>query len=131
MSSTYRVGACENPKMCLHPAQSLAARCSHVETSPTFLGNPGLQDTLIDALRDRGAQVLLYGDTGVGKSSLIDIAAEDEKLAKVSISCMSSDTFDSLVDKAIKQMVTVRKSLGRYRRMVRGKSKGPVGYPAS
>lgn len=75
---------------------------------PDLRGNPGLQDSLLDALRDRGAQVLLYGDTGVGKSSLIDIAADDEKLGKVTVECFSSDSFDSLIDKALKQLVTVR-----------------------
>ncbi len=30
-------------------------------------GNPGLQDNLRDALREAGGQVVLYGDTGVGK----------------------------------------------------------------
>jgi len=45
-------------------------------------GNPGLQDTVQDALRERGGQILLYGDTGVGKSSLLKYAAEDEDLGR-------------------------------------------------
>jgi Cdc6-like AAA superfamily ATPase len=42
---------------------------------PDLLGNPGLQDSLRDALREPGGQVILYGDTGVGKSTLLKYAA--------------------------------------------------------
>jgi MoxR-like ATPase len=33
-----------------------------------------------EALRDRGGHVFMYGDTGVGKSSLLKYAAEDEDM---------------------------------------------------
>ncbi len=37
---------------------------------PTSLGLPGLQDRLVEAMRQKGAQLRVFGDTGVGKTSL-------------------------------------------------------------
>jgi AAA domain len=71
-------------------------------------GNPGLQDTLRDALRERGGQVILYGDTGVGKSSLLKYAAEDEDMKVLSIRAISKRTFDQLVDMAIREVTMER-----------------------
>lgn len=72
-------------------------------------GRPGLQDSLVDALRETGGQVLLYGDTGVGKSSLLKYAAEDEKKGFVSISCKSSDDHAGILDALVRKLVDVEK----------------------
>lgn len=71
-------------------------------------GNPGLQDNLQDALRELGGQVVLYGDTGVGKSSLLRYAAEDEQLDAITIECFSSKSFEDLIEDAIRKLVEVR-----------------------
>jgi hypothetical protein len=71
-------------------------------------GNPGLQDTLREALRELGGQVLLYGDTGVGKSSLLRYAANDEAMSVVSIECFSGREYESLIEDGIRQLVEVR-----------------------
>ncbi len=75
---------------------------------PDLHGNPGLQDTLRDALRERGGQVILYGDTGVGKSTLLQYAAEDEGMRVLSIPAMSNRTFDDLIDTAIRELTMER-----------------------
>lgn len=72
-------------------------------------GNPGLQDTVQDALRERGGQILLYGDTGVGKSSLLKYAAEDEDLGTVVIECVSSMSHADILDALVRKVVTVKK----------------------
>src|SRR5437016_834388 len=64
---------------------------------PDLNGNPGLQDNLRDALREEGGQVLIYGDTGVGKSSLLRYAADDEGMDHVSVDCLSSKTYEDLL----------------------------------
>jgi hypothetical protein len=74
---------------------------------PDLHGNPGLQDTLRDALRERGGQVI-YGDTGVGKSTLLQYAAEDEGMRVLSIPAMSNRTFDDLIDTAIRELTMER-----------------------
>src|SRR6266540_3013046 len=65
-------------------------------------GNPGLQDRVRDALRERGGQTILFGDTGVGKSTLLKYAAEDEGMRVLSIAAMKKRTFDQSVDVAIR-----------------------------
>ena len=71
-------------------------------------GNPGLQDNLGDALRDRGGQVLIYGDTGVGKSSLLKYAAENERKGTVLVECMQSKSYTDLLEDALRTLVDVR-----------------------
>lgn len=78
-------------------------------------GNPGLQDNLRDAIRDVGGQIVLYGDTGVGKSSLIRYAAEDESRELLVVECLSSHTYEDLVEEAVRKIVEVRE-LSRSRR---------------
>jgi hypothetical protein len=75
---------------------------------PDLNGNPGLQDLLRDALREPGGQVLLYGDSGVGKSTLLKYAAEDEQMGLLSIECMSNWTFEGHVDAATREIVSER-----------------------
>lgn len=75
---------------------------------PDLKGNPGLQDGLRDALRERGGQVLLHGDTGVGKSSLLKYAAEDEELDLLVVECLSSHSYDDLIETAVRKVVDVR-----------------------
>ncbi|MGW7682153.1 AAA family ATPase [Kribbella sp. NPDC054772] len=71
-------------------------------------GNPGLQDNLRDALRETGGQVIVYGDTGVGKSSLLRYASEDEQMAMVTVECLSSKSYDDLIEDAIRKLVEVK-----------------------
>jgi len=70
-------------------------------------GNPGLQDRVRDALRERGGQVILFGDTGVGKSTLLKYAAEDENMRVLSIKAQSK-TFENLIDTAIREVTMER-----------------------
>jgi hypothetical protein len=75
---------------------------------PDLRGNPGIQDSLREALRERGGQVLMYGDTGVGKSSLLKYAAEDEDLSFVSVECFSDRSFEALMEEALRKLIDVR-----------------------
>lgn len=75
---------------------------------PDLKGNPGLQDSLRDALREEGGQVLLYGDTGVGKSSLLRYAGEDEGMDFVSVDCLSSKTYEELLEDAVRKLIDVK-----------------------
>lgn len=75
---------------------------------PDLDGNPGLQDNLRDAIRDTGGQVVLYGDTGVGKSSLIRYASEDESRQSLTVECLSNHTYEDLVEAAVRKIVDVR-----------------------
>ncbi|HVH52351.1 MAG TPA: hypothetical protein VM690_09415, partial [Gaiellaceae bacterium] len=70
-------------------------------------GNPGLQDRTRDALRERGGQLIMFGDAGVGKSTLLKYAAEDEGMKMISIKEVSK-SFDDLIDSAIRQVTAER-----------------------
>jgi hypothetical protein len=71
-------------------------------------GNPGLQDRVRDALREKGGQVILFGDTGVGKSTLLKYASEDEGMPVLSIAAQSQRTFDDLIEMAIREVTMER-----------------------
>lgn len=70
-------------------------------------GNPGLQDRARDALRERGGQLIMFGDAGVGKSTLLKYAAEDEGMKMISIKARSK-SFDELIDMAIREVTAER-----------------------
>jgi energy-coupling factor transporter ATP-binding protein EcfA2 len=86
-----------------------------------LLGNPALQDSLREALCERGRQVVLYGDSGVGKSTLLKYAAEDEGMPVLSVQAISGRTFDELVDTAIRE-VTIERDVEIERSGARGAS---------
>jgi hypothetical protein len=75
---------------------------------PDLLGIPGLQDRLTEALSEQGGQVLVYGDTGVGKSSLVRYAAEDAGLQQVNIECFSNKSYEDLIEDGIRKLVETR-----------------------
>jgi hypothetical protein len=75
---------------------------------PDLHGNPGLQDALREALREPGGQMILYGDTGVGKSTLLQYAAQDEEMTLLSVEATSRRSFDDLIDAAIREVTTER-----------------------
>lgn len=70
-------------------------------------GNPGLQDRTREALRERGGQLIMFGDAGVGKSTLLKYAAEDEGMPMISIRTRSK-SFDDIIDEAIRYVTSER-----------------------
>jgi MoxR-like ATPase len=72
---------------------------------PDLYGNPGLQDSLVETIRERGAQILVFGDTGVGKSSLVRYAAEDADASMLTVECRSRRTFDEHAEDALRQLI--------------------------
>lgn len=96
------------PEAVFTPKQIVSREMFAKRNESDLRGNPGLQDNLRDALLDRGGQVLIYGDTGVGKSSLLKYAAEDERLRTVVVECMQTRTYVDLLEDAIKSLIDVR-----------------------
>lgn len=62
----------------------------------------------MDALRDRGGQVLMYGDTGVGKSSLLRYAAEAEDLDPVLVECTATTDYTEILDTIVRTLMDVK-----------------------
>jgi hypothetical protein len=70
-------------------------------------GNPGLQDRTREALRERGGQLIMFGDAGVGKTTLLKYAAEDEGMNILSIKARSK-SFDEPIGMAIREVTAER-----------------------
>lgn len=97
-----------NPEDVFTPRTIVTPAMFERRNEPDLGGLPGLQDSLQDALRERGGQVLLYGDTGVGKSSLLKYAAEDEYLDSVLVECTTGMSYDAILESAIRQLVDIK-----------------------
>lgn len=68
---------------------------------PDRFGNPGLQDRLVESLRQRGAQLRVFGDTGVGKTSLVAFAADEARRNILTVECRSSHDYGDILEQAI------------------------------
>jgi hypothetical protein len=75
---------------------------------PDQLGNAGLQDLVIEGLREKGAQLRVFGDTGVGKTSLVVFAAEEAGLNRLVVECMGTHDYADLIHTAITKMQGVK-----------------------
>lgn len=77
-------------------------------SEPDAIGNPGLQDLMSEALLEKGAQIRVFGDTGVGKTSLVTFVAEDLRMGRLSVECMTSHDYADLIEIAIKRIHGVK-----------------------
>ena len=89
-----------------------------------FCGREDEIRMIVDSLNTSGCHVVLFGDRGVGKTSLAGHACkyyqdEIENKAIVKVSCASSDTFESIVERifadrniVIKEKIQTEKSVG-------------------
>lgn len=71
-------------------------------------GSPGLQDLVVEGLREKGAQLRVFGDTGVGKTSLVVFAAEEAGLRRLVVECMATHEYADLIHTAITKIQGVR-----------------------
>lgn len=103
-----RSGSHREPEEIFTPKTIVSREMFARRNEPDLNGNPGLQDNLRDAIRELGGQVLIYGDTGVGKSSLLRYAAEDQGADVVSVDCLSSKSYEDLLEDAVRKLIDVR-----------------------
>lgn len=102
------VDASPAPEQVFTPKTIVTREMFERRNEPDAEGNPGVQDRLQDALRERGAQVLIYGDTGVGKSSLVKYATQDEHRTAVTIGCSSEMTYADILDNVVRKLVDIK-----------------------
>jgi Cdc6-like AAA superfamily ATPase len=103
-----------DPEDVFTPKTIVSKRMFERRNEPDLSGRPGLQDLLRDAIRERGCQVLLYGDTGVGKSSLLTNVADLVGAETLEIDCKSGMSMDDIIDHGNRQLVRFR-AIGRSR----------------
>ena len=84
-----------------------------VQSADLFSGRSTLL-RIADAVNQRGMHCILFGERGVGKTSLANILPEvirettAEEVAVASTSCDTSDTYATLMHKLMQEVVTVR-----------------------
>ena len=85
-----------------------------VQNADLFSGRSELLLTIADAVNQRGMHCILYGERGVGKTSLANILPEvirattADEVAVANTSCDTSDTYATLMHKLMQEVVTVR-----------------------
>lgn len=77
-----------------------------------FAGRIDQVENISQAVSTRGRHAILYGDRGVGKTSLVnilrDLFASISGLQIVKINCVETDNFENVWRKALSQIVIVR-----------------------
>mgnify|MGYP000887924624 CR=1 FL=1 len=79
-----------------------------VDDAELFAGRNHELFSVIEAIQSAGQHAVIYGERGVGKTSLariaIQLASEDTDLVAVRINCDGQDTFSSFWDKALDEL---------------------------
>ncbi len=85
-----------------------------IRDTDLFSGRRSLILRIADAVNQRGMHCIVFGERGVGKTSLANILPAvlgltmDEELAVASINCDTSDTYTSLIHKLMQEIITVQ-----------------------
>ncbi len=95
---------------------------------PDRFGNPGLQDRVVESLRQRGAQLRVFGDTGVGKTSLVTFAAAEAGREILTVECRTSFDYADILEQALGRIHGVRLSSYVKRREVSAEIEGQGGW---
>ena len=102
--------------------RGLQAGAVFTPTSPIngqelFAGRTDQIRQIVDVINQTGQHAILYGERGVGKTSLANVFASylgDQRVLAPRVNCDASDTFDSIWRKAIDQagITQQQKSIG-------------------
>ena len=95
-----------------HPAQP-------IRDLEAFAGRDQQIQRLVDAVYEEGSHAMIYGERGVGKTSLanlirdfLSVIAEDERVFCPHVTCQETDTFDDLWRKVIAAGRSAKPSFG-------------------
>ena len=80
---------------------SVFSASAPLETPDNFIGRTKEKQSIIRSLYAQGRHVVVHGERGVGKSSLLNVVtkefADSEKYIRVRHICTSEDTFDEIL----------------------------------
>ena len=84
-----------------------------IQDGDLFSGRNNLLLRIADAVSQRGMHCILFGERGVGKTSLANIlpdflAATGAELVTASINCDTNDDYGSLIRKLMQEIITVQ-----------------------
>lgn len=102
------------------PAKSIEAGRIFTPTTPVdekslFAGRKEQIRTIVDVINQKGQHAIVYGERGVGKTSLMNVLHDFLGVPSViapRINCASSDTFASVWEKAITEAALTRTRRG-------------------
>ena len=78
---------------------------SPIKEADFFIGRLDELDEVVDSINERGLHVCVYGERGVGKTSLSEnVATKLHNLYPVKVTCNRSDNFKLLWDKAFQKV---------------------------
>jgi Cdc6-like AAA superfamily ATPase len=79
-----------------------------------FAGRMELVKDVVRGINQRGQHVILYGERGVGKTSLANIMKEvlEKGVTVVKVNCDTQDGFDSIWQKVLREIVLITHSKG-------------------
>lgn len=72
--------------------------------SLTFVPRDSINDKLVDALRTKGKQVVVYGHSGCGKTTLLENKLSQIFSLHVKTSCMKGMTFEQILADPLRQL---------------------------
>jgi len=87
-----------------------------------------VQRKLINALREEGRQVLMYGDTGVGKTNLLRIVTAELGMKAVSADCSDEVSFDETLHAVLGQLGVGVKTKTTAGGVIRTDVRGEAGF---
>lgn len=89
-----------------------------VDEKSLFAGRRDQLRKIIDAVNQKGQHAVIYGERGVGKTSLSNVLASflpsagQRSIITPRVNCDSSDTFETVFDKAFKEIALIRQQRG-------------------
>lgn len=84
-----------------------------VETSRLFAGRSKQMETIKEAFLEKGCHLIVYGDRGVGKTSIANVTKEvygnlDPSIICIKITCDPEETFENIWREMLKQILIIR-----------------------
>jgi energy-coupling factor transporter ATP-binding protein EcfA2 len=70
----------------------------------TFVARESINDKLVDALRTKGKQVIVYGHSGCGKTTLLENKLTELFSLHIKTSCMKGMTFEQILADPLRQL---------------------------
>jgi replication-associated recombination protein RarA len=78
---------------------------SPIIVNDLFFGRQAELNKIVDAIYERGQHIVLYGERGVGKTSLANIVnASIQNIISVKVTCTRSDSFNDIWQRLLKRI---------------------------